>query len=469
MTEPVWIIDDDQPIRWVLEQALRREGIDSRSFCNADDALEAFDAEQPDVVVTDIRMPGIDGLKFLDIIHSRQPELPVVVMTAYSDLDTTVDSFQRGAREHLPKPFDIDEAVNLVRRLMDKAARSPRPEADTAAVATSIVGTSPQIREVFRAIGRLSKSDLNVLITGESGTGKELVARALFANSIRSKRPFVAINAAAIPSDLLESELFGHEKGAFTGANQRRVGRFEQADGGTLFLDEIGDMPHDLQSRLLRVLSEGRFFRVGGVSQISVDVRVIAATNQNLEEQIEMKMFRPDLYHRLNVVGIRLPPVRNRREDIPLLVEHFLRESATQLGIGKKSTTAEAMEVFASYDWPGNVREIENACRMLTVMTPSKFINACDIPLQPSESGQSSGSGDGSNYDWDTPLRRFAAFAMEEDPERVTAIRDDFERALIETALEHTGGSRHRSAKLLNLSRNTLAHRISEFGIKSSR
>ena len=290
MEKSVWIVDDDQSIRWVLEQALKKEGIESQTFCDAPAAMEALQSRQPSVVVTDIRMPDIDGLEFLDILHRQIPDLPVVVMTAYSDLDTTVDSFQRGAQEHLPKPFDIDEAVTLIRRLLEGSSAVTLNDAkEETPSQTKIIGNSPQVQRVFRAVGRLSKSDLNVLITGESGTGKELVARAIYSSSIRQNRPFVAINAAAIPADLLESELFGHEKGAFTGANQRRIGRFEQADGGTLFLDEIGDMPHDLQSRLLRVLSEGKFFRVGGVNQISVNVRVIAATNQDLEELIELK------------------------------------------------------------------------------------------------------------------------------------------------------------------------------------
>ncbi len=467
-SEPVWIVDDDQPIRWVLEQALKREGIESRSFCDAREALKAFDAGKPAVVVTDIRMPGLNGLQFLDFIQKREPCLPVVVMTAFSDLDTTVDSFQRGAREHLPKPFDIDEAVTLVRRLLEGADAKKADEADaTPALGKTIVGSTPEIQEVFRAVGRLSKSDLNVLITGESGTGKELIARALFANSIRSKRPFVAINAAAIPADLLESELFGHEKGAFTGANQRRIGRFEQADGGTLFLDEIGDMPHDLQSRFLRVLSEGRFYRVGGIAQITVDVRIIAATNQNLEELIEAKLFRSDLYHRLNVVGIRVPPIRDRAQDIPLLIKHFLRRAADQLDIEEKHVTDEAMQIFMSYRWPGNVREIENVCRMMTVMTPSRTITAGDVPLAVDivdAQGECDPDAFGP-YDWEALLRRSVAQTLIDNPELTADMKLRFDRSMIETVLKHTGGSRIKAAELLGLSRNTLTRKIKDLGI----
>ncbi len=472
MEKSVWIVDDDQSIRWVLEQALKKEGIESQTFCDAPAAMEALQSRQPSVVVTDIRMPDIDGLEFLDILHRQIPDLPVVVMTAYSDLDTTVDSFQRGAQEHLPKPFDIDEAVTLIRRLLEGSSAATLNDAkEETPLQTKIIGNSPQVQRVFRAVGRLSKSDLNVLITGESGTGKELVARAIYSSSIRQNRPFVAINAAAIPADLLESELFGHEKGAFTGANQRRIGRFEQADGGTLFLDEIGDMPHDLQSRLLRVLSEGKFFRVGGVNQISVNVRVIAATNQDLEELIELKQFRSDLYHRLNVVRIPLPPIRERSEDIPPLVEHFLREAAIQLNIEEKTVSDEAMQKLTAYSWPGNVREIENVCRMVTVMTPSNTITASDLPLAADDQ---SPSGERSNfsaehYDWEKPLIRYLSLVLKEDGEDQAAaqLRDRFETLMITTALEKTRGSRHKAATLLGWGRNKLSRRILELKISA--
>lgn len=470
MTEPVWIVDDDQSIRWVLQQALKGAGIDSRAFCDASVAMESFAETPPKVIVTDIRMPGQNGLQFLDHVQERMPDLPVVVMTAYSDLDTTVDSFQRGAREHLPKPFDIDEAIALIKRLMDSPLDDDLPERADPSIPSTIIGNSPQMQEVFRAIGRLSKSQLNVLITGESGTGKELVARALFANSVRSNRPFVAINAAAIPADLLESELFGHEKGAFTGANQRRIGRFEQADGGTLFLDEIGDMPHDLQSRLLRVLSEGRFYRIGGVNQISVDVRVIAATNQNLEEQIELNRFRPDLYHRLNVIRIAIPPVRKRPEDIPLLVEHFFRQAAQQLNVKEKTISRDAMELLASHRWPGNVREIENVCRMATVMTPSKTVTARDIPLTLA-GGDADHAPVASSHaltDWESPLRAHAKRLVAERDEDVAAsLKHQFERILLEAALMESNGSRIKAARKLGWSRNTVTRKIKDLGIAS--
>ena len=356
----VWIVDDDESIRWVLAQALKQAGLNIRQFSDADDALEMFHREQPTAIVTDIRMAGSSGLDLLDSVHKVRPDLPVVVMTAYSDLDTTVNSFQRGAREYLAKPFDIDEAVSLVQRVLTESNGISPTILSNNPQATRIIGKSTAMQDLFRAIGRLSSSDLNVLITGESGTGKELVARALYENSIRRDQVFIAINAAAIPADLLESELFGHEKGAFTGANQRRVGRFEQANRGTLFLDEIGDMPHELQSRLLRVMSENKFYRVGGTSEVTVDVRIIAATNQNLEALVKQNKFRTDLYHRLNVVRIALTPIRSRREDIPELLEHFLKRSAAQLNTKQKILSDDVTHYLESYGWPGNVREIEN-------------------------------------------------------------------------------------------------------------
>ena len=461
LAQPVWIVDDDEGIRFVLAKALKKEGIEARTFCDAEIALQSFDEEQPKIIVTDIRMQGLDGLEFLDRIRSEAPELPVIVMTAYSDLETTVDSYQRGAREYLPKPFDIDDAVGLIRRVMEESAVEQTQPASPGAT-SRMIGDSPSIQEVFRAIGRLSQSELNVLITGESGTGKELVARALYENSVRRNRPFVAINAAAIPKDLLESELFGHEKGAFTGANQRRIGRFEQADGGTLFLDEIGDMPHDLQSRLLRVLSEGKFYRVGGVNQISVNVRVIAATNQDLETLIEQREFRTDLYHRLNVVRISLAPIRSRREDIPQLIQHFLRRTSEELNIEEKTITGDAMHCLTSYLWPGNIREIENFCRSVTVMTPAKSVSVVDLPpeFQQIDYFESNGMN---HIDWESALRLSIIEMLDRNEVDIgTELKKSFEQILLELVLEHTNGSRQETAKILGWGRNTVTRKLKE-------
>ena len=456
---PVWIVDDDESIRWVLTEALTSSGIESRSFSNAESALQSFRNEHPKIFVTDIRMEGMDGLSLLDEVQKSSPRLPVIVMTAYSDLDTTVDSFQRGATEYLPKPFDIDYAVSLIQRVMKNGEDSEESH-DTSTDATTMIGESVAMQEVFRAIGKLSNSDINVLITGESGTGKELVARALFENSIRSKNPFIAINAAAIPVDLLESELFGHEKGAFTGANQRRIGRFEQADRGTLFLDEIGDMPHDLQSRLLRVMSEGKFYRVGGVNQISVDVRIIAATNQNLQSLVEENKFRNDLYHRLNVVHISLPPLRERTTDIPQFVHYFLAQAARQLNTEEKSITPQAMECLQSYHWPGNVREIENVCRSATVMAPSKSVTVHDLPPEIENCTLTTPVH---AQTWEHKLDE-AIKAMINDPELTSdkKLRPAVERVLLKTVLKFTGGSKHRAAELLNWNRNTVTRKIKD-------
>ena len=463
--QPIWIVDDDHSIRWVLEEALKSEGLDARIFSDAEVALDAFNSERPKIVVTDIRMPGISGMDLLEQIHERAPELPVIVMTAYSDLDTTVESFQRGAREYLSKPFDIDEAVSLIRRVMSENGDDEFESDADVQTSTTIIGSSLPMQEMFRAVGRLSKSDLNVLITGESGTGKELVARALYENSIRKNRPFVAINAAAIPADLLESELFGHEKGSFTGANQRRIGRFEQADRGTLFLDEIGDMPHDLQSRLLRVLSEGRFYRVGGVNQITVDVRVIAATNQNLEQLIDQRKFRSDLYHRLNVVQIRLAPVRERTADIPQLVRHFLRKAAEELNTEEKIISKDAMNFLVSYDWPGNVREIENICRTITVMTASRHVDVSEIPLN--SFFNTFGSEAATETSWESALRAHAEALLDVDSSDIVPhLKSQFDRSLLEAALVRTNYSRRGASKLLGWSRNTVARKIKELGIE---
>jgi two-component system, NtrC family, nitrogen regulation response regulator GlnG len=361
--KPVWIVDDDRSIRWVIEKALSREGIAYNSFSSAQEALDALSGAAPEVLVSDIRMPGRSGLELLQAVKQRHPAVPVIVMTAYSDLDSAVAAFQGGAYEYLPKPFDIDQAVDLIRRALDERRKESEATAE-------ILGQAPAMQEVFRAIGRLSQSSATVLITGESGTGKELVARALHRHSARAQQPFVAINTAAMPKDLLESELFGHERGSFTGAQQQRRGRFEQAEGGTLFLDEIGDMPAELQTRLLRVLSDGTFYRVGGHQQIKVNVRVIAATHQNLEQRVREGTFREDLYHRLNVIRLRLPSLRERAEDIPLLAKHFLAASARQLGVEPKRIADDALAHLARLEFPGNVRQLENLCHWLTVMAP---------------------------------------------------------------------------------------------------
>jgi two-component system, NtrC family, nitrogen regulation response regulator GlnG len=378
--KPIWIVDDDQSIRFVLERALAREQYSVRSFSNAKDVLSAFEGnDEPQVLVSDIRMPGGSGLELLSRVKARHPGLPVIVMTAYSDLDSAVSAFQGGAFEYLPKPFDVPKAVELIRRAVDESLREDVRES-AAALTPEMLGQAPAMQDVFRAIGRLSQSNVTVLITGESGTGKELVARALHKHSPRGNGAFVAINTAAIPKDLLESELFGHERGAFTGAQTMRRGRFEQADGGTLFLDEIGDMPFDLQTRLLRVLSDGQFYRVGGHQPLRANVRVIAATHQNLEERVRQGSFREDLFHRLNVIRLRLPALRERREDVPMLARHFLAKSAKDLGVDAKRFEDSALAVLAVFDFPGNVRQLENICHWLTVMAPAQTVQAKDLP-----------------------------------------------------------------------------------------
>src|SRR5712664_1038335 len=380
MMRPVWVIDDDRSIRWVFEKALAREGIPFQTFAQATEAIEALDAAgAPQVLVSDIRMPGTSGLELLQTLKQRFPDLPVIVMTAYSDLESAVAAFQGGAFEYLPKPFDVDHAVDLIRRAMEESLRQG-DVAEVAEESPEILGQAQSMQEVFRAIGRLTQSHAIVLINGESGTGKELVARALHRHSPRAPKPFIAINTAAIPKDLLESELFGHERGAFTGAQAMRRGRFEQAEGGTLFLDEIGDMPPDLQTRLLRVLSDGQFYRVGGHQSIKANVRIIAATHQELESRVKQRLFREDLYHRLNVIRLRLPALRERREDIPVLARHFLAKSARELAVDGKRLTDAALQFFASQDWPGNVRQLENVCHWLTVMSPTQIIEVGDFP-----------------------------------------------------------------------------------------
>jgi len=460
--KPVWIIDDDRSIRWVLEKSLTREDIEFKSFISADDALRALDRDLPQVVVSDIRMPGSSGLDFLKVLHQRHPLIPVVIMTAYSDLESAVSSFQGGAFEYLPKPFDINHALELIRRALEQSHHKSG-ETDQVNIAADILGQAPAMQEVFRAIGRLSQSHATVLINGESGTGKELVARALHRHSLRADKPFIAINTAAIPKDLLESELFGHERGAFTGAATTRHGRFEQAEGGTLFLDEIGDMPADLQTRLLRVLSDGNFYRVGGHQPIKANVRIITATHQNLDDRVKLGLFREDLFHRLNVIRIRLPALRERREDIPLLAKYFLQKSARELAVEQKQFSDATLQHLSGQEFPGNVRQLENLCHWLTVMTPSQVVEVADLP--PEWRGESvAGEADGG--DWKAILAQQATLALQRGDERVMdTFTAQFERTLITQALQHTNGRRIDAATLLGIGRNTLTRKIQDLGL----
>jgi two-component system nitrogen regulation response regulator GlnG len=458
----VWVVDDDDSVRWVLEKALSGAAMQVRGFEAPAGALEALGSARPDVLITDIRMPGMDGLEFARQLETLQPELPIIVITAHSDLDSAVAAYRSGAFEYLPKPFDIDEAVSLVRRAARATGGADAMPGDIPRGMSGMVGQAPAMQEVFRMIGRLSSSAMTVLITGESGTGKELVARALHENSPRSSRPFVALNTTAIASDLLESELFGHERGAFTGAEKRRIGRFEQADTGTLFLDEIGDMSVDLQTRLLRVLAEGEFYRVGGQDPIKVDVRIIAATNQDLNTAVADGRFREDLYHRLNVMRINTPPLRERREDIPLLLQHYLAETADELGIEQKTLGEDALEILQDFSWPGNVRQLVNATRRITVTAPGREIRAEDIPA---EYGGASDAGSG-GAEWTTALSRWAQAQLEADatPLLDTAL-PAFEAALVRAALQKARGRKQEAAKLLGWGRNTLTRKIKELGI----
>jgi len=459
---PVWIIDDDRSIRWVFEKALAREGILHRTFAAAQDALDRLDLETPQVVVSDIRMPGTTGLELMQQLKSRLPATPVIIMTAYSDLESAVAAFQGGAFEYLPKPFDVDHAVGLVRRALEENRRHGEAPPSTEE-APEILGQAAAMQEVFRAIGRLSQSHATVLITGESGTGKELVARALHRHSPRSSGPFVAINTAAIPKDLLESELFGHERGAFTGAQAMRRGRFEQAEGGTLFLDEIGDMPPELQTRLLRVLSDGQFYRVGGHTPLSANVRVIAATHQDLEARVKQGLFREDLYHRLNVIRLRLPALRERRDDIPMLARHFLAKSARELGVDGKRLTEEATRFFAAQEWPGNVRQLENICHWVTVMAPGQVVDVKDLP--PEVRGEASAAA-GAEHDWRRVLEREVAARLARGESGIAdPLTREFETVLILKALQHTGGRRIEAAGLLGIGRNTLTRKVQELKI----
>ncbi len=510
--KPIWIVDDDHSIRFVLEKALAREQLAVRTFSNARDVLAALESgEVPQALVSDIRMPGGSGIDLLQAAKARHPGLPVVIMTAYSDLDSAVAAFQGGAFEYLPKPFDVNKAVELIRRAMDDGLRETVGEVGSAAV-PEMLGQAGAMQDVFRAIGRLSQSNVTVLVTGESGTGKELVARALHKHSPRAEGPFVAINTAAIPKDLLESELFGHERGAFTGAQATRRGRFEQADGGTLFLDEIGDMPLDLQTRLLRVLSDGQFYRVGGHQPLKSNVRVIAATHQHLEDRVRQGVFREDLFHRLNVIRLRLPPLRERREDVPMLTRAFLAKSARELGVEVKRVSDVALVQLSKFDFPGNVRQLENLCHWLTVMAPAQVVETKDLPpevfaqavypsgevrLSPAVSGLSWAGSEAAPAtaranepapaaaatehapvsgaspsvpvapSWLLDLQRDARHRLEAGDANVwDSLSGLFEACLISTALDLTRGRRIEAAVKLGIGRNTITRKIQELEIK---
>ena len=521
--KPIWIVDDDQSIRFVLEKALLREGLPTRSFTNPREVLKALDglaeAEGPQALVSDIRMPGGSGLDLLTSIKERLPGLPVIIMTAFSDLDSAVSAFQNGAFEYLPKPFDLPKAVELIRRAVEESQREEVAEVKMAAT-PEMLGQAPAMQDVFRAIGRLSQSQVTVMITGESGSGKELVARALHKHSPRASGPFVAINTAAIPKDLLESELFGHERGAFTGAQTSRRGRFEQAEGGTLFLDEIGDMPFDLQTRLLRVLSDGHFYRVGGHNAVKANVRVIAATHQDLEQRVKQGVFREDLFHRLNVIRLRLPALRERREDVPMLTRHFLLQSAQQLGVEPKRISDAALDLLATFQFPGNVRQLENICHWLTVMAPAQVIETKDLPPEvlslggsapglvtsfspqvqdaavlPDAMTQTDGAGSfvhsaaaivvpsslggqmtptvlsggdkARSGSWESDLEIEALSLLATDRQDVwDVLTNRFETCLIQAALATTRGRRIEAALKLGIGRNTITRKIQELGIE---
>jgi len=465
ITEQIWIVDDDSSIRWVLEKAFANANITAASFDNANNLLTALDHGQPEVIISDIRMPDIDGMTLLNDINARFPHIPVIIMTAHSDLDSAVNAYQGGAFEYLPKPFDIDDAVALTKRALTHAREqnAKNQQQDTSPAAVGIIGEAPAMQEVFRAIGRLSRSSISVLINGESGTGKELVAHALHLHSPRSQAPFIPLNMAAIPKDLIESELFGHEKGAFTGANAVRHGRFEQAHNGTLFLDEIGDMPLDIQTRLLRVLADGQFYRVGGHSPIKVDVRIIAATHQNLEDRVNKGEFREDLFHRLNVIRIHIPSLRERKEDIPQLAAHFLKQAADELSVEPKSLHKDAINYLKQCNWPGNVRQLENICRFLTVMASGQEILIEDLPAELTEKTakvtDTSVSWQGALSQWmDDQLSQGNTAILDE-------VTPEFEKILLERALAFTNGHKQEAAKKLGWGRNTLTRKLKDLNM----
>ncbi len=463
-TAQVWIIDDDDSIRWVLQKALEQAGMQVTSFSSAEGVLDQLQLSEPDTIITDIRMPGMDGLSLLSSLSESYPQIPVIIMTAHTDLDSAVSAYQGGAFEYLPKPFDIDEAVALAQRAYAKKHESASSSNTSPSDLPEIIGEAPAMQEVFRAIGRLSKSNINVLITGESGTGKELVALSLHKHSPRAHAEFIALNTAAIPKDLLESELFGHEKGAFTGAQTQRKGRFEQANGGTLFLDEIGDMPADLQTRLLRVLADGEFYRVGGHAPIKVDVRIIAATHQNLEQRVKQGLFREDLYHRLNVIRIHLPPLRERREDIPALLRMFLHRATKDLSMQAKTLLPETEQYLSSLDWHGNVRQLENTCHWLAVMTSGQNIHLSDLPDDLTNNDDTSQAS--TSTGWQQSMRTSVAkLLISGKSDLANEIIPDVERILITAALEKTKGKKNEAAKLLGWGRNTLTRKIKELKI----
>jgi len=462
--KPIWIIDDDKSIRWVFEKALARTELEFKTFSSVPEAMGALEKETPQIIVSDIRMPNGSGLDFLQVVKERLPDVPVIIMTAYSDLESAVAAFQGGAFEYLAKPFDVDQALDVIRRAVEESQRQATEGASNPIEETpEIIGQAPAMQEVFRAIGRLSRSHATVLINGESGTGKELVASALHRHSPRADKPFIAINTAAIPKDLLESELFGHERGAFTGAQAARRGRFEQADSGTLFLDEIGDMPSDLQTRLLRVLCDGQFYRVGGHQPVKVNVRIIAATHQDLEDRVKQGLFREDLFHRLNVIRLRLPPLRERPEDVPLLVKHFLQHSAQELGVETKQPTPAAIKFLSNLHWSGNVRQLENVCHWLTVMAPGQNIDVADLPAElKDDQAQPSGASS-----WQEALANEITQALNRGEQNILETRTNiFEKILISKALEHTGGRRIEAATQLGMGRNTLTRKVQELGIE---
>lgn len=477
----LWIIDDDQSIRWVLEKTLKKAGYQIVAFESAAKALTRLkrnENERPDTIITDVRMPGIDGFEFMNQVHNFDPDMPIIIMTAYSDLDTTVQAYQEGAFEYLSKPFDIEEAVGLAERAVQKRLENV-PKSKNAELSSEIIGDSPAMQEVFRVIGRLSRSHISVLINGESGTGKERVAHALHKHSPRADHPFIAINTAAIPRDLLESELFGHEKGAFTGAQSQHKGRFEQADGGTLFLDEIGDMPMELQTRLLRVLAEGEFFRVGGVTPIKADVRIVAATHQNLEKLVQAGGFREDLYHRLNVIKIHLPSLRERREDIPSLLNHFMQQSAAELNEPTKVLSPQVVNYLSGLNWSGNVRQLENTCRWFSVMATGNTIEMNDLPEElrtekavpdtSNDTNPTSAAPSGFELNWTDLLNQWTRKHLDAGDEDILSVAQPmFERTLLECALNKTGGRKIEAAKLLGWGRNTLTRKLKELTMQNN-
>ena len=460
----VWVVDDDKSIRWVLDKALQQAAIETECFDSAEAMLARLESTQPDAIISDIRMPGMDGLTMLTHLSDSHPNLPVIITTAHSDLDSAVTSYQKGAFEYLPKPFDIDEVVAITQRALAQSNKdTDSSSAETMLAPTEIIGEAPAMQEVFRAIGRLAHSSITVLINGESGTGKELVARALHRHSPRHAKPFIALNMAAIPKELMESELFGHEKGAFTGANSQRRGRFEQADGGSLFLDEIGDMPADTQTRLLRVLADGEFYRVGGHTPVQVDVRIIAATHQNLEQLVHQHSFREDLFHRLNVIRIHIPKLSERRQDIPRLMQHFFQAAAEELDVERKVLLPDTLEFLCQLDWQGNVRQLENTCRWITVMASGREVHLSDLPP---ELGQTTGVQENQANTWQEHLQAWASAQLVQGEENLLEqALPVFERIMIEAALQHSHGRKKDASILLGWGRNTLTRKLKELDI----